>query len=131
MQLAALALSTSAVIGLAACAPQNEGVLTQGQTVHLVDGLYAFSLANCPGSNALDLVGVGIGGKGVTGFRSDPAKASSEGHTWLQAGTYTGNSGVQALGSCPGTCAREPTPFRMTSGCGWSLKLRLIRAGSP
>lgn len=104
----------------------------KGNSVSLVGGLYAYTLANCPGSDALDLAGsLVVGGTGVVGFRSDPAHPTSTGSTWLQAGTYVAWAGNQALAACPGMCAPTSTPFRERNGCGWSLKLSLVRLGNP
>jgi hypothetical protein len=132
MRFGACALSVAATICVAGCSAQTNGVLTQGNTVRLVSGLYTYSLANCPGADALDLVGsLDVGGTSVAGFRSDPSNSTSVGRTWLQAGTYIARVGKQALGSCPGVCAPSSTTFREMNGCGWSLKLSLLRSGNP
>jgi hypothetical protein len=127
-----LALSIMAVIiSLAGCSPPANQVLVEGGTVQLVDGYYNYSLINCSGANTL-IISAHLGNGSINSeFSSSPTKPSDQGHGWFQAGTYSGRSLYQVVATCFGLCMAQITSSHELKGCGWSLRLRLVRAGNP
>ena len=127
-----LALSIVATIGIAGCSPPANQVLVEGGTVQLVDGYYLFSLVNCSKANTF-IVSAHLdpGVETKSEFSTTPTDPSDQGHVWLQAGTYSGESLNQVVKPCFGLCLGQITSSHELKGCGWSFKLSLIRTGNP
>jgi hypothetical protein len=112
-------------------APANQ-VLVEGGTVQLVDGYYDFSLLNCRGANTFIVSAhVGPGSEIKSEFSTSPTKPSDHGHAWFQAGNYSGKSLYEVVAPCFGLCIAQISSSHELKGCGWSLRLSLVRAGNP
>jgi len=110
----------------------GEATLTEGRSLQLVDGSYGYSLVNCRGANTFLLIGrVRGGSQSVANFSSDESGRLQRGQQWIQAGTYSGKSQIVAVKPCGARCIPIVTSEQDLSGCGWSLTLKLVRAGGP
>jgi hypothetical protein len=132
MRSTALALSIMATIGIVGCSPPSNQVLVEGGTVQLVDGYYNFSLENCSRANTF-IVSAHLrpGQETKREFSTSPAKPSDQGRSWFQAGTYSGESLYQVIKPCFGLCLAQIVSSHELKGCGWTLRLSLVRAGNP
>ncbi len=126
-----LALSIMATVGISGCSPPANQVLVEGGTVQLVDGYYNFSLLKCSGANTFIISAhVGPGSEIKHEFGTSPTKPSDQGHMWFQAGTYSGESLNEVVAPCFGLCMAQITSSHELKGCGWSLRLSLVRTGN-
>ncbi len=108
--------------------PPGNILLVQGTKVQLQTGEYSYTLHDCADSDLLDL----RGGNNVLsiGVFTTNTVSPQEGTAWLQAGTYSGKALYSPLPLCPGLCLPPDFGAHEVTPCGWSIKLRLVHAGT-
>ena len=131
MRAVVVVLAVAAATVVAGCSPAPNAILVEGSTTQLVSGYYSVSLANCAGANTFVLTDrQGVGETSKTEISTSASRPYYQGGAWLPAGTYSGEALNEKVAPCFGLCLGQITSSHQVSGCGWSLKLNLVRAGT-